>query len=222
MTGSSDRSAGLDLVQRAFFVLVVRPFFALFVGLRVRGREHLPATDPFVLIANHSSHIDTAALLSLFPGKRLKRIRPVAAADYFERNRIVSALTRTLFHTLPVARTTKSPESDPRPRMLEALDRGNSLILFPEGTRGSGTDLGRFRRGIAWLAQQRPDLPIVPAYLENMGRALPKGELLPVPFFCGIRVGPAIHPRGSTEEILRALENAVLSLRDEDGDDGNG
>ena len=172
---------GSNIVQRVFFTLAVRPFLALFVGLRVRGREHLPAADPFILIANHSSHIDAVALLSLFPGTRLKHIRPVAAADYFERNRFVGWLTRALFHTLPIERDATSPETDPRPRMLAALAAGESLILFPEGTRGSGTDLGRFRRGIAWLAEHRPDIPIVPAYLENMGRALPKGEFLPVP-----------------------------------------
>jgi len=213
--GPERRSVGLDVVQRLFFALVVRPFLALFVGLRVRGREHLPERDPFLLIANHSSHLDAAALLSLFPGSRLKHIRPVAAADYFERNRLVGRLTRALFHTLPIARDARSAESDPRPRMLAALASGQSLILFPEGTRGRGPDLGRFRGGIAWLAERSPDTPIVPAYLENMGRALPKGEFLPVPFFCGIRIGPAVFPRGSNEEILRALEQAVRQLQDE-------
>jgi 1-acyl-sn-glycerol-3-phosphate acyltransferase len=209
-----DRPAWLNIMQRVFFALVVRPFLVLFVGLRVRGRENLPAADPFILIANHSSHIDAVALLSLFPGKRLRRIRPVAAADYFERNRFIGWLTRALFHTLPIERDARSPETDPRPHMLAALALGQSLILFPEGTRGHGTDLGHFRRGIAWLAERRPDIPIVPAYLENMGRALPKGEFLPVPVFCGVRLGPPLFPRGSTEEILQVLEGAVLQLRD--------
>jgi 1-acyl-sn-glycerol-3-phosphate acyltransferase len=213
--GPDIRSPGLDLLQRLFFALVARPFLAIFVGLRVRGHEHLPAEDPFLLIANHSSHLDAVALLSLFPGSRLKRIRPVAAADYFERNRLVGGLTRVLFHTLPIARDARSADHDPRLRMLAALERGQSLILFPEGTRGHGPDLGRFRGGIAWLAERRPDTPIVPVYLENMGRALPKGEVLPVPFFCGIRIGPAVFPRGSTDEILRTLEQAVRQLHDD-------
>jgi 1-acyl-sn-glycerol-3-phosphate acyltransferase len=213
--GEEARSMVHDLAQRLFFAVVVRPFLTLFVGLRVRGREHLPAHDPFLLIANHSSHLDAVALLSLFPGSRLKRIRPVAAADYFERSRMVGGLTRTLFHTLPIARDARSAENDPRPRMLAALARGQSLILFPEGTRGGGSDVGRFRGGIAWLAEHSPETPIVPAYLENMGRALPKGEFLPVPFFCGIHIGPALYPRGSTDEILRALEQAVRRLHEE-------
>jgi len=210
------RGPWADVFQRAFFALVVRPFLALFVGLRVRGREHLPARDPFLLIANHSSHLDAVVLLSLLPGARLKRVHAVAAADYFERNRVVGALTRTLFHTLPIDRNARSPEADPRPRMLEVLDRGDSLLLFPEGTRGTGPDIGRFRTGIAWLAERRPDIPVVPVYLENLHRALPKGELFPVPFFCGVRIGPPLHPVGDRDAILAMLENAVRALR-EDG-----
>ena len=214
MSDASRRGAPADLLQRAFFALVVRPFVALFVGLRVRGREHLPAEDPFLLIANHSSHLDAVVLLSLLPGGRLKRVRAVAAADYFERNRLVGTLTRTLFHTLPIERDSKSPETDPRPRMLEALERGESLLLFPEGTRGAGPDIARFRTGIAWLAEHRPDVPIVPVYLENLGRALPKGELLPVPFFCGVRIGAPLHPAGDRDAILATLEQAVRALRE--------
>jgi 1-acyl-sn-glycerol-3-phosphate acyltransferase len=201
-----------DLLQVAFFLLLVRPFLMLFVGLRVWGREHLPARDPFVLIANHSSHLDAATLLSLFPLRRLRRIRPVAAADYFERTRAVSVLTRTLFNILPIARRDITADNDPRPRMLEALERGESLILFPEGTRGSGQEVGRFKSGVAWLALHAPDVPIVPARLLNLGRCLPKGEIIPVPMFAEVRLGPPRHPRGSAEEILSELEGAVREL----------
>src|SRR5262245_66539409 len=76
-----------SILQMLFFALAVRPFLVLFIGLRVRGREHIPGSGPFILVANHSSHLDTISLLSLFPLTRLRGIRPVAAADYFERNR---------------------------------------------------------------------------------------------------------------------------------------
>lgn len=209
------RSIVSDVGQRLFFALVLRPILMLWVGLRVRGREQLPAADPFILIANHSSHLDTASLLSLFPGRRLKRIRAVAAADYFERNRLVSRLTRTLFHTLPIARKDFTPETDPRTTMLAAVDRGYSLILFPEGTRGSGEEIGRFKKGVAHLVERRPDVPVVPVYLHNMGRSLPKGELLPVPIFCEARIGVPRRPRGTQEEIVRELEEAVRALKAE-------
>src|SRR6266404_3207484 len=87
-----------DFAQTSFFALALRPFLTLFIGLRVRGREHLPGNDPFILVANHSSHLDTLSLLSLFALRRLPRLRPVAAADYFQRNKLVLLLTRTLFN----------------------------------------------------------------------------------------------------------------------------
>jgi 1-acyl-sn-glycerol-3-phosphate acyltransferase len=207
------RSRLQDLLQRVFFALVIRPFLAIFVGLRVRGRENLPVAEPFILIANHSSHLDAISLLSLFPGHRLRHIRPVAAADYFERSPLVGWLTRTFFNTLPIVRRDVTAENDPRPRMLATLRAGDSLILFPEGTRGASEGIGRFRTGVANLVQNLPSVPVVPAFLENMGRSLPKGEYLPVPFFCGIVIGPPLLVGGTQEEILEALQAAVRSLQ---------
>src|ERR1044072_5331391 len=109
-----------DFWQMICFALVLRPFMPLFIGLRVRGREHLPKTDPFILVANHSSHLDTVSLLSLFPISRLRRLRPVAAADYFERNKMVSALSKTFFNILPIARKGITRNTSPLPQMEAA------------------------------------------------------------------------------------------------------
>ena len=203
-----------NLVQMIFFALVIRPFLALFIGLRVRGREHLPPSGPFILIANHSSHLDTVSLLSLFPLNRLRRIRPVAAADYFDRNKVISVLSRTLFNILPIVRTHITAENNPIRQMRAALEAGDSLIIFPEGTRGTGEELGEFRSGVAHLLEKTPDLCVVPAYLINMGRSLPKGEFLPVPFFCEIRLGRPISIQGNRREITALLEAAVRELKD--------
>ena len=208
-TGSALRS----VAQMTFFALAIKPFMALFIGLRVRGREHLAGPGPFVLIANHSSHLDTMSLLSLFPLRKLRGIRPVAAADYFERNAFVSLLTKTLFNILPIARKNITPENNPLRRMREAIEAGESLIIFPEGTRGSGSEIGEFRSGVAHLIEKMPGVPVVPAYLVNMGRSLPKGEFIPVPFFCEIRIGAPRVMTGSRQEITKALEAAVRELK---------
>ena len=202
-----------DLVQIAFFVLVLRPFLTLFIGLRVRGREHLAVPDPFVLVANHSSHLDTASLLSLFPLGRLRHLRPCAAADYFGRNRFVLGLSRAFFNILPIARTHIRPEDHPIQRMREAIERGESLLLFPEGTRGTGQAIGELRPGVAYLAEELPGLTFVVAYLENMGRALPKGEWVPVPFFCEVRVGAPRRLTGTREQMLETLRRELETLR---------
>jgi 1-acyl-sn-glycerol-3-phosphate acyltransferase len=198
-----------DLAQVAFFALFARPFMAL----RVRGREHLDVPDPFVVVANHSSHLDTLSLLSLFPLRRLHRVRPCAAADYFGRNPFVLALTRTLFNILPVARTHLHAQDHPIHRMREAIERGHTLLLFPEGTRGAGTAMGELRPGVAHLAECVPGLTFVPAYLENMGRALPKGEWLPVPFFCEVRLGTPRQLTGTREQMLEVLRRDLEALK---------
>ena len=197
-----------------FFLLIVRPFMLLFIGLRVRGLANLPPRDPFILIANHSSHLDTASLLHLFPLSRLPRIRPCAAADTFERTRLIAFLSHTFFNTLPIERKKITSENHPVRRMHAALQRGESLLLFPEGTRGSGGTMAPFKAGIAHLVEEVPGVPIVPAYLVNMGRSLPKGEYIPVPFVCEVRVGPPRVVRGTREGVLTALECAVGELKD--------
>lgn len=203
-----------DCAQIVLFTALIKPFVGLWMGLRVRGREHLPTTDPFMVIANHSSHLDTLALLSLFPLRRLRRIHPVAAADYFERNKAIAWLTRTACNILPISRHHSTAENDPIPRMVAALQAGQSLMLFPEGTRGTGEEMGPFRSGIARVLEQVPHVPVLPAYLVNMGRSLPKGECIPVPFFCEVRLGAPRYLHGSRQDIIHELETAVRALRD--------
>lgn len=200
------------LAQLAFTALVVRPFMAMVIGLRVHGREHLPARDPFVMVANHASHLDTATLLSLFPLARVRRVRPCAAADYFESSRLRSFLTHTGFNILSIPRRAIHADQHPIRLMRDALARGESLIVFPEGTRGSGDALGRLKPGIAHLIEEEPTVPVVPAWLTNTARALPKGEFLPVPIFCEVRIGPPFHPTGTREEIMAALQAALQQL----------
>jgi 1-acyl-sn-glycerol-3-phosphate acyltransferase len=208
------RRTGRDLVQMGLFALLIKPFLTLFIGLRVRGREHLPLSDPFIVIANHSSHLDTLALLSLFPLTRLRHIHPVAAADYFTRNAGIALLTRTACNILPIARRGLTPDNDPIPRLVACLRAGKSLILFPEGTRGRGPEIGPFRSGVARVLEHVPDVPVVPAYLVNMGRSLPKGEYIPVPFFCEVRLGQPRYLHGSRQEVIQTLTAAVRELQE--------
>jgi len=197
--------------QVLFFLLVVRPFMTLFIGLRVYGRNNIPSRHPFIIIANHSSHLDAVALLGLFPLKELKNIRPVAAFDYFEANRLRSFFAHVFFNIISMRRKGFSKHEDPLSELEKALAERQSLIFFPEGTRSLTGQIGQFHSGIAHLVERRPDVPVVPVYLANMARTLPKGEVIPVPFFCDVHIGPAVYPAGTRSDVLAALREAVLS-----------
>lgn len=201
------------MVRELIFTLLIRPFVTLFIGVRKVGRLELPKGQ-FIIVSNHASHVDTLILLSIIPLKRLKEVRPVAAADYWTKNKLVYAVVSFLFNILPIPRKP-TPRNNPLRVMEEALERGYSLIIFPEGTRGYGKNIGPFKGGVAHLIKRRPDVAVIPIFIENTWDILPKGQFIPVPLFVNVSIGEPMKFTGmeDREEILNRLYNAVLSLR---------
>lgn len=204
-------SRWLRLLQILVFLLLVRPFLAVLLGLRVRHRERLPAAGPAILIANHNSHLDTLVLMALMPLRLLSRCRPVAAADHF-RSGPAGWLARTLLRAILVPRCGRTPAAAMAP-VVEALDAGEIVILFPEGSRGMPEVMGVFKRGIAELVRTRPAAPVIPVRLQGLGRCLPKASLLFLPFDCHAVVGPPAALAGlPPEAVPAALQAAVAAL----------
>jgi 1-acyl-sn-glycerol-3-phosphate acyltransferase len=195
-----------------FFLVIVRPLALIVIGLNVRHRVRLPKTGPALIVANHNSHLDTLVLISLFPLHQLPQIRPVAAVDYFLRNRLLAWFALNLIGIVPLQREIKASAGDPLAAASAALEQGAILILFPEGSRGEPERLSRFKSGVAHLAKRHPQVPVVPIFLHGLGKSLPKGEALLVPFFCDVFVGEALPWHGDRQAWMSALDGAMQAL----------
>jgi 1-acyl-sn-glycerol-3-phosphate acyltransferase len=191
-------------------------------GPSVRWVNCRPATRQRVYFANHTSHLDFVVLWSVLPRKLRGLTRPVAAKDYWNSG-LRKRIAVNAFHAVLVERGGKSAERDRAAAarntlelLLEALGTENSLIVFPEGTRGDGLEVGPFKSGIYHLWSRRTDVQFVPVYLSNLNRILPKGEFLPVPVISRVVFGPPLKPEKdeTKESFLEKAHTAVCALRE--------
>jgi len=203
-----------SLLKQLFFAAVVRPVVLVILGLNVRRRQLLPEAGPAVIVANHNSHLDTLTLMSLMPLALLPKVRPVAAADYFMTGGLKGFIANELVGIIPIVRGGNR-ERDPLEPCKQALKRGEILILFPEGTRGEPERLSSFKRGVAHLAGAFPEAPVVPVFTHGLGKALPKGSWLLVPFFCDIFVGESFRWPGAIDTFMATLEARISGLASE-------
>lgn len=201
-----------SLLRFLFYAVFIRSIVLLVLGLNVRHRERLPRSGPAVIVANHNSHLDTMVLMSLFPLRLLPKLHPVAAMDYFLTSRLFSWFTLKVVGILPIKRTVQRGDENPLAPCNKALEDGQILIVFPEGTRGEPEQLQSFKGGIARLAENNPAVPVVPVFLHGLGKALPKGEALLVPFFCDIFVGAPLAWTGDRRNFMRLLDEHMKQL----------
>jgi len=177
---------------RWFFTLcIVYPVILVWLGISVSGRKKLPKKGPAIVIANHNSHLDVLTLFTLFPLSVLKHVHPVAAADYFLRNKLMAWFALKVIGIIPVVRG--GGQDKPLQSSIEALEQGKILILFPEGTRGEPEKFSAFKSGLWHLSQAVPSAPITPVYMHGLGRAMGKGQRIPVPFFIDIYVDDPLY-----------------------------
>lgn len=200
------------LLRWLFFAIVIRFIVLIVLGINLRHRERLPANGPAILAANHNSHLDTMVLMSLLPLRLLPKIRPVAAMDYFFRSRPLAWFATRLIGILPIKRQRSTPDEDLLAPVAQALERGEILIFFPEGSRGEPEKLAEFKSGLARLAERFPQVPVTPLFMHGLGKALPKGEWVLVPFFVDVFVGAPLTWNGDRKAYMELFRQSIEGL----------
>jgi 1-acyl-sn-glycerol-3-phosphate acyltransferase len=186
----------------------------LLVGAYPRWVGTAPTAAQRIYFANHSSHADTLALWAALPASLRANTRPVAARDYWGKGGLRRRIAEGELNVVMIDRAREDPNADPLEPLREALTNGFSLIMFPEGTRNPQPLPNPFKAGLYHLAQQFPEVELVPVYLDNLHRAMPKGAILPVPIISSVRFGAPIRllPGETKEGFLERARSAVIAL----------
>ena len=191
-------------------------FAKLVTGVRALWVGCGPDDKRRVYFANHRSHGDFVLIWASLPGSLRARTRPVAGSDYWLKGGMRRYIINRVFRGVLIDRNA-GRDADPIGVMAGVLGGGESLILFPEGTRNLGDDLLPFKSGLFFLAQARPEVELVPVWIENLGRAMPKGSLIPIPLLCTLTFGqPLVRVADEPKEaFLQRARAALLALAPE-------
>jgi 1-acyl-sn-glycerol-3-phosphate acyltransferase len=199
-----------------------------FVARLVTGAQgHWKGCPPEALqriyFANHQSHLDWVLIWAALPDDLRVSTRPIAARDYWTANKFKHWLTREVFNAVYVSRTRAKAASgpgtddqeDPLEPLAEALQHGDSLVIFPEGTRSNKGEPQAFKSGLYHLAEQFPGVQLIPVWIDNVQRVMPKGEVVPVPILCTATFGAPLQlqPGEDKREFLERARAAVIELR---------
>jgi len=184
-------------------------------GAQARWIGCPPKAEQRIYFANHQSHADLVLIWAALPRDLRGLTRPIAARDYWTRTPLRQWITTRVFNAIYVSRD-RSANEDPLEPLIDALDKGDSIILFPEGTRGHAEEPQAFKAGLYNLAQRFPQVVLVPTWINNVQRVMPKGEVVPVPVLCSVSFGQPIAVGVGEERrvFLERARSAVLALRD--------
>ncbi|MDB6016552.1 MAG: 1-acyl-sn-glycerol-3-phosphate acyltransferase [Pedosphaera sp.] len=198
-------------MTKALLVALVK----LISGANVRWAGCNPEIRQRIYFANHTSHLDAVVVWASLPAAVREWVRPVAAKEYWTANGLRRFLAANVFHAVLIDRTKVTVRNNPIEFMLEGMGQRHSLIIFPEGGRSSGEEIGSFKSGIYHLAKEKPGIEMVPVHINNLNRVLPKGEFLPVPMLSCISFGAPIilEPGESKTAFLERARAAICKLR---------
>ena len=195
--------------------LFLLAFVRVLTGAQARWYGCPPKAEQRIYFANHQSHFDWVLIWAALPSDLRTVTRPIAARDYWTSSTLKHWITREIFNAVYVSRQ-RTDDEDPLEPLMEALRHGDSLVIFPEGTRGNKVDPAPFKAGLYHLAQAFPEVQLIPAWIDNVQRVMPKGEVVPVPILCTVVFGPpiALAPDEERRAFLGRARAAVMALRE--------
>ena len=184
-------------------------------GSQARWYGCPPKAEQRIYFANHQSHADLLLIWAALPGELRSITRPIAARDYWTKTPFKQWITTAVFNAIYVARE-RTEDQDPLAPLFDALEKGDSIILFPEGTRGHAEEPASFKSGLYNLALRFPHVVLVPAWINNVQRVMPKGEVVPVPVLCSVTFGAPMQLEAAEDRraFLDRARAAVVALRD--------
>ncbi len=174
-----------------------------------------PKAEQRIYFANHQSHFDWVLIWASLPHDLRGVTRPIAARDYWTASPLKHWITREIFNAVYVSRQ-RTQDEDPLEPLMAALRQGDSLVIFPEGTRGNKADPAAFKAGLYHLAEAFPEVQLIPAWIDNVQRVMPKGEVVPVPLLCSVTFGAPLQlaPGEDKRAFLARAREAVMALRE--------
>ena len=186
----------------------------LITGAQGHWHGSPPKAEQRIYFANHQSHFDWVLIWAALPRDLRTVTRPIAARDYWTSTPLKHWITREIFNAVYVSRQ-RTDDEDPLEPLMEALRNGDSLVIFPEGTRGNKGDPAPFKAGLYHLAEAFPEVQLIPAWIDNVQRVMPKGEVVPVPILCSVTFGaPLLRVAGEDKHVfLERARDAVIALR---------
>lgn len=202
-------------MTRADLMGLLLSFIArLITGAQGHWKGCPPEATQRIYFANHQSHLDLVMIWAALPKELRSVTRPIAAKDYWTSGAFKHWITREVFHAIYVNRQ-RTDDQDPLEPLIDALASGDSLVIFPEGTRSNQGEPKPFKSGLYHLAERFPDVQLIPAWIDNVQRVMPKGEVVPVPILCTVTFGAPmrLEPGEDKRDFLERARAAVIALR---------
>ena len=180
-------------------------------GASARWVDCQPDTCQRIYFANHTSHLDALVVWASLPMELRALTRPVAAKDYWDAGAVRRYMATKVFDALLIDRTEIKVHNSPIDLMIRGMGETKSLIVFPEGGRSTTGEIGDFKSGLYYLGKAAPLVDLVPVYIDNASRILPKGEFLPIPLLCSVNFGTPLRllPGESKQAFLTRARTAV-------------